>query len=94
MDMPEIEACDAEECSYNLGQQCHAWAITVGDLESPHCDTFIDADMSGGEEEFMARVGACKTSECMFNMHLECSADQVTVGHKNGQVDCLTFATG
>jgi hypothetical protein len=37
----KVERCEVSRCAYNLDNQCHAIAITVGgDAAHPRCDTF------------------------------------------------------
>ncbi|MEU6417460.1 DUF1540 domain-containing protein [Streptomyces spiralis] len=35
MDMPYINECAVDACSYNVGNACHALAITVGGPRTP-----------------------------------------------------------
>ncbi len=65
MQLPVISECAAEGCAYNHDHTCHAAAITVGDLDSPVCDTFMGADLEGGEPSTTGRVGACKMADCL-----------------------------
>ncbi|MGW2122600.1 DUF1540 domain-containing protein [Streptomyces sp. NPDC001758] len=92
MQLPVISECAAESCAYNHEHTCHASAITVGDLDSPVCDTFMSADIEGGEPSVTGRVGACKIADCRHNTGLECHAPSITVGSEHEQVDCLTYA--
>jgi hypothetical protein len=92
MRMPEVAECSVTSCAYNSEQNCHAMAITVGDdTDDPTCDTFFEADMSGGVKDVIAGVGACKAADCQYNDSLECTAPNIHVGFKEDQVDCLTF---
>ncbi|MCA2205180.1 DUF1540 domain-containing protein [Streptomyces griseoincarnatus] len=91
MQLPVISECAAEDCAYNHGHACHAAAITVGDLDSPVCDTFMGADLEGGEPSTTGRVGACKMADCRHNSGLECHAPAITVGLEHEQVNCLTY---
>ncbi|CAM5730083.1 DUF1540 domain-containing protein [Streptomyces hirsutus] len=96
MQLPVISECVAESCAYNHDHTCHAVAITVGDVSNPVsnpvCDTFMDADIEGGEPSVTGRVGACKMADCRHNTGLECHAPSITVGYEREQVDCLTYA--
>ncbi|MEU6522761.1 DUF1540 domain-containing protein [Streptomyces sp. NPDC046924] len=92
MHLPVISECAAESCAYNHDHTCHAAAITVGDSAAPVCDTFMSADMEGGEPSVTGRVGACKMADCRHNTGLECHAPSITVGYEQEQVDCLTYA--
>ena len=92
MDMPSVKRCDAEECAYNKGRQCHALAITVGDEMHPRCDTFCAYSFKGGDSTQVGRVGACKVSDCTYNEKLECSASSIYVGpHMQKDFDCKTY---
>jgi hypothetical protein len=91
MKMPKISQCSATGCSYNTESACHALAITIGDMNDPMCDTFVQVDTDGGDPQAVGQVGACKMSSCKHNESLECMAETVTVGPKDDQIDCLTF---
>ena len=93
MEMVKVSQCDAIECSYNLEQQCHALAITIGNMVDPKCDTFCTCPMKGGDISRTGSVGACKVEACTYNQSLECSAPSISVGHKAQDIDCLTFTT-
>lgn len=92
LEMPEVKACDVQNCGYNVNCNCHAKAITVGDGSNPGCDTFMGMSGHIKETKRIAGVGACKVDECKFNEDFECSARNITVGFKNGKVNCLTFS--
>jgi hypothetical protein len=91
-EMSPVRACDATRCAYNVNQSCHAKAVTIGDLNDPGCDTFLDAPTHNKETRRIAGVGACKVSVCKFNDDLECTADTIAVGYAGTKVKCLTFA--
>lgn len=91
VDMPPIRSCDASQCAFNAGDMCHARAITVGDGETPHCDTYFRHDPHVRDVHRTAGVGACKVSQCVYNDDYECIADAVDVGSRNGEVYCLSF---
>jgi hypothetical protein len=92
MDMPQIKMCEARDCAYNRGQQCHALAITIGDKRHPMCDTFTKSPEKAGDGDNTGRVGACRTSACQYNQDLLCSAQAIDVGaHKAKDWDCKTF---
>ena len=93
MEMPRVSTCAATGCAFNKDKICHAIAITVGDGATPHCDTFFDAAMKGGEASIIGGIGACKVSSCKYNKHLTCSAPNIQVGFRDGDVRCLTFTT-
>lgn len=98
MDMPVIQECRVEACSYNRERVCHALAITVGDTASKtlhaHCDTFLKSTFKGGESSATGHVGACKMSDCRHNTDLECHAPGIVVGYRQDQADCLTYTPG
>ncbi len=91
INMSGVSACDAGECAYNSNHACHAIAITVGDGETPMCDTYFRAaqhsDVKGS-----AGVGACKVSACQHNSGFECGAGRIQVGNQGNKVSCMTFA--
>lgn len=89
--MPKVTSCEVIDCSYNRNRECHAIAITVGDMSHPMCDTFLKSSAKGGIKEMAAGVGACKVQGCQFNASFECSAGSITVGLHEGHADCKTF---
>ena len=91
MEMPKVEECNMESCSYNIGKTCHAMAITVGKNTPTRCDTYCQAEIKGGDLSSTAKVGACKVRECNFNNSLECQASKVKIGVCEGHTYCLTF---
>lgn len=91
MEMPKVTACEVSQCAYNDNKDCHALAITIGDISKPKCDTFFQTSIHGGVKDTTAGVGACKISECNYNEELECSAANIKVGMKSGTAECLTF---
>ncbi len=93
MQMPEISSCNATQCAYNMGGLCHALAITIGDGQTPQCDTFCSSSISGGDSDVVGCVGACKVASCVHNMSLECQAPGISVGTMGSEIDCLTFRT-
>jgi len=91
MKMSKVIKCEVSDCAYNMDTCCHTMAITVGDADSPRCDTFCEGSMKGGDASCLAGVGACKMSSCMYNTNLECGAPQISVAYKKQEPDCLTF---
>jgi len=89
--MPKVSSCEISQCAYNMDNQCHAMAITVGDGAHPACDTFCPSVSKGGAMDMTAGVGACKVAGCVHNVSLECQADCICVGYKGAEADCLTF---
>lgn len=90
--MPIISRCDVSGCAYNTDKNCHARAITVGDLANPGCDTFFDNIGHTKETQRIAGVGACKVTNCRHNNDLECTADSIEVGFSAKKINCLTYA--
>jgi hypothetical protein len=91
----KVEKCEVSQCAYNIDDQCHAIAITVGgDGAHPQCDTFCVYVEKGGETNKIARVGACKVASYTFNKRLECNSVDIMVGYKGDEIDCLTFLPG
>jgi hypothetical protein len=91
MDLAPITACDATDCAYNLSEQCHAGAITVGDGTTPLCDTFFEHGTHPKDGPMHSGVGPCKVSGCRHNRALTCGAVTVSVGESAGNVKCLSF---
>ena len=91
IDMPIVSECSVIECAYNVGQACHARAITVGDGLHPGCDTFLSNHAHTRSVSTLAGVGACKVSACRYNDDFECSASDIRVGYKDDDIDCLTY---
>lgn len=87
----KIQQCDAEECVYNIGNRCHALAITVGGEGDHMCDTFCCGRTKGGSPSAVGMIGACKSTQCKFNEDFECCADMVQVGHWGKEIDCLSY---
>ena len=86
IEVPEITACAEGGCAYNVGGECHAKAITIGDGAIADCDTYLGAK-DHVRNQHRSGVGACKVSKCRHNDDLECHAPSVEVGRH----DCLTF---
>jgi len=91
MKMAKVIKCEVTDCVYNMDNLCHTPAITIGDGNSPRCDTFFHYTMKGGDAAELAGVGACKVSQCQFNKKFECQAPQISVGYCDREPDCLTF---
>ncbi len=91
--MPEIEECEAEDCSFNANGNCHAIAINVGGIgdECPSCDTYINVVDKGGIQNVIAGVGACKVQDCTHNKMLECTAKSVSIKLHAQHADCATY---
>ncbi len=89
MDISRIANCNMSSCSYNMNNQCHTPAISVG----PHamCNTFYMAKSRGGFNDTMGGIGACVASNCKFNDRLECKASNVNIGAHDAHADCQTF---
>lgn len=92
VEIPAVHGCAASDCAYNVGSECHAKAITVGDGVHPGCDTYLDG-IAGGHThvDSIAGVGACKVTGCAFNDDLECAAQSVSVGVQEGMASCMTY---
>lgn len=89
--MVKVKQCDVSECAYNVDNQCHTIAVTIGDDDHPMCDTFCPSQSKGGQKNMIAGVGACKVSSCRHNDSLECRASSISVGRQSEEADCLTF---
>lgn len=86
-----VSACDADECAYNSNHACHAIAITVGDGDTPMCDTYFRSGQHSGVKG-SAGVGACKVAACQHNRDFECGAGRIQVGSQGNKISCITFA--
>ena len=91
IEMPTVSRCLATECAYNVKEDCHARAITVGNSLHAGCDTFFPGADHTNAVHRTAGVGACKSQACQFNEDFECMADHVTVAHKGREVNCMTY---
>lgn len=91
IEMPEVSKCEIDDCAYNVKLNCHARAITVGDGETPGCDTYFKAKQHTNGMGQLAGVGACKVSACLHNQNYECMAQDILVGMSGNLVECLTF---
>lgn len=94
--IPIIKQCTVSECAYNLDNQCHTPAITIGEGAEPVCDTFL-CDVcvktvdKGGDHRTNASVGACKVEYCEHNRSLECGAQAIVVDARKKRPECETF---
>jgi hypothetical protein len=91
IEMSTIDACAATACAYNVEQECHARAITIGEGVHPACDTYVEAGRHVEAHTGPAGVGACKVEVCRFNDDLECSAESIQVERHSLHADCATF---
>lgn len=91
LEMPVVTKCMASECAYNVGSNCHARAITIGDSIQPNCDTFTAGSRHIKSVNQIAGIGACKTAGCKFNNDLECMADSIRVEMVKNKANCMTF---
>lgn len=92
IEMPVIMKCMVSECAYNVGSNCHARAITVGDAARPGCDTFLKGAQHIKKAQHIAGIGACKTAACKFNDDLECVAEGIQVAMIKNKAHCITYA--
>jgi len=91
LEMPQVTKCDIENCGYNMKGSCHAKAITIGDVLSPECDTFLATTGPLEHVTTIAGVGACKVRGCKFNKDYECTGDSIQVGRVGQKIRCLTY---
>lgn len=91
IEMPVITECMVSACAYNVSNNCHARAITVGDGVHPGCDTFLKGARHTRQAQQIAGIGACKIGGCKFNDDFECMADSVKVGMVKNEANCMTF---
>lgn len=92
LEMPIVTECMATQCAYNVSNNCHARAITVGDSMHPGCDTFISESKHIKDSKRIAGIGACKMTACKFNDDLECVTDSIRVGIVRNEANCMTYA--
>ncbi len=93
LEMSAVQGCAVSGCAYNREQKCHAKAITIGDGQTPGCDTSFSNGSHVREKIRIAGVGACKVSTCRFNDDYECSAGKITVGLSQGnRALCMTYS--
>lgn len=92
IEMPVVKKCTADECAYNLDNNCHARAITIGDSIHPGCDTFLAGEHHAKSAGQIAGIGACKTAGCKFNDDFECMADSIQVGMIKSEANCKTYS--
>lgn len=91
LELPDVSACDVEQCAYNVENTCHARAITVGDKIHPACDAFFPAQRHVKARATHAGVGACSVIVCRYNVDYQCDATAIRVGVHKDHADCLTF---
>lgn len=91
LEMPVVTECMASVCAYNVNNNCHARAITIGDSLLPGCDTFMAGSRHAKSVNQIAGIGACKTVGCKFNNDLECMAEGIQVGMVKNKANCMTF---
>lgn len=91
IEMPSVSRCLAIQCAYNIDEDCHARAITVGDGVHAGCDTFYAGSEHTSAVHRTAGVGACKCSQCQYNEDLECVAESITVAPRGKDVNCVTY---
>ena len=93
LEMPLVSECMVSKCAYNVSNNCHARAITVGDTsEHAACDTFMPEAHHAREVRRIAGIGACKASACKFNEDFECMTDTIRVGLLKNEANCMTYA--
>lgn len=92
IEVPAVAHCSVAECSFNTDESCHARAITIGDGDTPNCDTLLRGSADVQDDTILAGVGACKVSDCTHNSDLECTASSIKVGIENNEVRCKTYA--
>jgi hypothetical protein len=92
LEMPVVTKCGATQCAYNVGQNCHAKAITVGDEQGHRCDTFFKGQVHTQAVGRTSGVGACKVTGCAYNQDMNCSMDGIQMGLVGGEVSCVTYS--
>lgn len=92
IEMPLVSECMVTQCAYNVSNNCHARAITVGDSMHPGCDTFLPESQHIKDSKRIAGIGACKANSCKFNEDFECMAESIRVGTVRNEANCITYA--
>lgn len=64
LDIPPVSTCTARECAYNLGNQCHAGAITIGDGLDPICGTYFHSTRHPRASSLASGAGPCNVVSC------------------------------
>ena len=90
LELSVVKSCQVSKCAYNQNQKCGAKAITIGDGNSPGCDTFFNFSQHS-KRSGPSGVGACKVISCKHNRDFECVADSIEVGIVNNKINCMTF---
>ena len=94
LEISAVQACSVNGCAYNSNQKCHAKAITIGDAQTPGCDTSFSNGSHVREVVRVAGVGACKVSSCRFNDDYECTAGKIVVStNQASRAQCMTYST-
>ena len=85
----EVVTCQAQECSYNDREVCHAPKIRVGGSHAA-CDTYTTAGaIDKGDDT--GSVGSCDLMQCVFNDGRRCNASGVTIAQHEQHADCMTY---
>lgn len=92
IDMPIVSECLASECAYNVDENCHAKAITVGNSLHAGCDTFFPGSAHTKASSRTAGIGACKSTNCTFNEDLECTTERIRVAPAAQEINCMTYS--
>ncbi|MDZ7593345.1 MAG: DUF1540 domain-containing protein [Thiobacillus sp.] len=92
IDMPIVAEYLASECTDNVGMDCHAKAITVGNSLHAGCDSFFSGSGHTRAATRTAGIGACKSTNCTFNEDLECMTDSIRVAPAGQEVNCMTYS--
>jgi len=87
----KIIDCDATNCVYNKGKECHTFAINVGD-DLPVCDTFMRSNDKGGWDDVHGGVGSCKVKTCSHNSSFECTCEGIHMHVVGNHVDCTSYS--
>ena len=90
MNLPDVIDCNVGQCAYNQESKCHSGAINIGNRE-PVCDTYVEAEIKGGFQKSLTKIGACKMSDCRFNGNYECLSAGIKVGAVNRHALCMNF---
>ena len=93
IDMPIVSECLASECAYNVSNNCHARAITIGNSLHAGCDTFFSRPGHTNDAARTAGVGACKSTDCRHNEDMECMTDSIRVAPQGQEVNCMTYTS-
>lgn len=94
-DLGLVSKCDANNCTYNQGNQCTAGAIDVTFMDAlAQCYNYTQVP----ESSLQVAVGAgdvsqCDVIDCTYNVGQGCKAETIAVAFADGVAQCTTYTT-